>query len=289
MNFSNILNEISKADPEVFGKMDDRRSVLKNITRKVALTALPLALGTTFNKAYGQSNGTVIKALNYALGLEHLEAAFYKEALAAINAGAFPTISPASPAYAALDTIYKHETAHVAFLTSVINSMSPNAAVAAATYDFTVGGQLPTFTDYTILLAVAQVLEDTGVRAYKGQANASLMGSANSEVLTAALNIHSVEARHASHIRQMRATSAGGGASVKPWITLAQSGITAPSFANFDGNYTGEELTVQGTPAVNIVNIGASGITAAGASEAFDEGLTDVQVAELVKPFIVVA
>ena len=56
----------------------------------------------------------------------------------------------------------------------------------------------------------------TGVRAYKERAGI-LLG--NRVVLTAALQIHSVEARHASHIRQMRRARGGGAANQKPWIT----------------------------------------------------------------------
>jgi hypothetical protein len=48
---------------------------------------------------------------------------------------------------------------------------------------------------------LAQAFEDTGVRAYKGQAGNVM---SNKTVLQAALQIHSVEARHASQVRRMR-------------------------------------------------------------------------------------
>ena len=73
--------------------------------------------------------------------------------------------------------------------------------VAEPTFDFSGGkgsGNGPfanAFNDYSLFLAVAQTLEDTGVRAYKGQAG-NLISS--DDVLTAALRIHSVEARHAA-------------------------------------------------------------------------------------------
>ena len=51
------------------------------------------------------------------------------------------------------------------------------------------------FSNYKTFLAVSQALEDTGVRAYKGQAG-NLKSS--DEILTVALQIHSVEARHAA-------------------------------------------------------------------------------------------
>ena len=49
-------------------------------------------------------------------------------------------------------------------------------------------------------MVLAQAFEDTGVRAYKGQAGNLI---SNSAYLTAALQIHSVEARHASYIRDL--------------------------------------------------------------------------------------
>jgi Ferritin-like domain len=78
----------------------------------------------------------------------------------------------------------------------------------------------------TSQLGIAQLLEDTGVRAYKGRAG-ELLGT---DLLTVALQIHSVEARHAAKIRSMR----GQRAWVNPSDDLAAhpvytSGVTAGS------------------------------------------------------------
>ena len=141
------------------------------------------------------------------------------------------------------------------------------------------------FSNYAVMLAVAQTFEDTGVRAYKGQAG-NLMS--NNDVLTAALQIHSVEARHASHIRQMRRAlnmAIPAGQVVQPWITLAQSGIEfPPGQAAIQKSYAGEENVTQAT--VGIVNIGGQTIRAEEASESFDEPLTKEQVISIVTPFI---
>jgi hypothetical protein len=139
------------------------------------------------------------------------------------------------------------------------------------------------------LLAVAQTFEDTGVRAYKGQAD-KLMS--NNDVLTAALQIHSVEARHAAKLRQMRralgaANLVPASVTLQPWITLAQSGIetgNAGANAAIQLSYAGEEVTTQA--GANIVNIGGQTIAANEASEAFDEPLTMAQVLTIVDPFI---
>ena len=136
-----------------------------------------------------------------------------------------------------------------------------------------------------------KTFEDTGVRAYKGQAPRLIN---NNDVLTAALQIHSVEARHASHIRQMRRNLTTlpnlvpAGVTLQPWITLAQSGIdttNAGANAAIQMSYAGEELTTQAT--VNIINIGGNTISANEASEAFDEPLSKMQVNAIVDPFVV--
>ena len=60
-----------------------------------------------------------------------------------------------------------------------------------------------TTEDAEAFAATAQVLEDTGVAAYKGQAP-RLKSSA---LLAAALSIHAVEARHAGWIRDINGES----------------------------------------------------------------------------------
>jgi hypothetical protein len=283
MNFSNILNEIAKADPEVFERTSQRRDIIRTWSKRVALTALPFALGSLFKKAYGKTTDIVLDTLNFALTLEYLEAEFYANAVASSG------LVPAGAATGAIQTIANHEAAHVAFLKTAITA-SGGVPVAKPTFDFTAGNGsnngpfAGVFSNYGLFLAVAQVFEDTGVRAYKGQA-ANLMG--NNDVLTAALNIHSVEARHASHIRQMR--KANGSlvvGSIKPWITNNESNIASnPGSAAIQMSYNGEELTTQA--GVSIINIGSSGITAAGASESFDEPLDKAQILAIVDPFIV--
>ncbi len=289
MNIKNILTEIEKTDPEVYNKLDTRRNVMKGFAgtgAKIALAALPLALGSLFNKAYSGPRNTsaIVDVLQFALTLEYLEYEFYRTAVSS------PGLIPAGPAAGAITTIRDHEQAHVNFLKSTIIALG-STPVSQPTFDFTAGNGsgtgpfLGVFSNYALFLAVAQVFEDTGVRAYKGQAGNLI---ANNDVLTAALQIHSVEARHAAHIRAMRRTLGAAipaGVNVKSWITLNQSGIAAPYNTAVQPSYNGEELTTQA--GVNIINIGGQTISAEAASEAFDEPLTDAQVLAIVGPFIV--
>jgi hypothetical protein len=287
MNLQNIINEIEKTDPEVYDRLSSRRQAMQRfsfIGKTLALAAIPSALGAMFKKAYGQAPASIIDVLNFALTLEYLESEFYTRGVAA------PSHIPAGAATAALTNIRDHEVAHVAFLRTAISSAG-GSPVASPLFDFSAGhstnnsGPLgtTTFTSYPTFLAVAQTFEDTGVRAYKGQAP-NLISS--NDVLTAALQIHSVEARHAAHIRQMRRANAMLGAgTVKPWITLNQSNIATGNGAldaAIQMSYNGEELTTQAT--VNIAS--NSGISTSRASEAFDEPLTKAEVLTIVTPFL---
>jgi rubrerythrin len=287
MNLLGIIEEISKADPEFEDRINPRRAAIKNITSfgsKVAVAALPFAFGTLFKKAYGQTaTPSVNDVLNYALKLEYLEAAFY-------NAGVASTLAFSQTERSYLTTIQGHENAHVTFLRSVLGS----AAVAQSTqgtagaYDFTGGYNTTTntvtgtgpfatvFTNVDTFFAVAQAFEDTGVRAYNGQA-ANVLG--NQVVLTAALNIHSVEARHAAAIRELRRKR--GATTTKPWI----SGANDTGIAAVNGNYAGEDNISQGGVTLTTLPAVSGNTSTRIATEAFDEPLTMAQVVELVKIF----
>ena len=212
--------------------------------------------------------------MNFALKLEYLEAAFY-------NAGAASTViqaqlSATEKAY--LTSIQAHENAHVKFLQSVLgsNAVAQSTQGNNGSYDFTAGGTFPTaLTQSATYLSIACAFEDTGVRAYKGAAP-SLIGQ--QVYLTAALDIHSVEARHASAIRQLLYAR---GLSIKPWIT----GANDTGIAAVNANYAGEDNTTQG--GVNVTTLPAvSGSTSTtAATEAFDEPLDATTVAGLVAPF----
>lgn len=281
MNFLNILNKISETDPEVFERTNQRRQVIKNLAKGVTAATLPFVTGAMFNKAYGQTGGTntVLDVLNFALTLEYLEAEFYNVGLASAN------LIPAGQPRMSFQTIAAHENAHVAFLRAAITGAG-GTPVAKPTFDFSGGngsGNGPfkaVFTNYDLFLAVSQTFEDTGVRAYKGQAGNLI---SNNDVLTAALRIHSVEARHAAHVRELRKRRGGAlvAGDIKPWIVGNQSNINS---AAVQASYNGEELTTQA--GINIININGQNITADDASGAFDEPLTKEQVLAIVDGFI---
>jgi rubrerythrin len=127
-----------------------------------------------------------VDVLNYALTLEHLEYAFYRDGVGMFDFGA-DAFGNSINAY--LMDIRDHEKAHVDTLTKVITDMK-GTPVKEATYDFGYGSDMQKF------LATAAALENTGVSAYDGAGQ--YLKSA--DLLTAAGGIVAVEARHASYL-----------------------------------------------------------------------------------------
>ena len=229
---------------------------------KAAMAAIPFGLLDALNNKVQAGPPppptAVTGILNFALKLEYLESSFY---LMGLNSSG---LIPASDAKIIMQ-ISKHETAHVALLKQTITTLG-DTPVAEPTFDFTAGGTFAdVFSNYQTFLALSNAFEDTGVRAYKGQA-VGLMGSG--AVLTAALDIHSVEARHASEIRRLRG--------FKGWITNAvANGLPAAIYA-------GEDTTMEG--GVDVTTI--TKVPAASITEAFDEPLSMAAVLAIAGPFI---
>jgi hypothetical protein len=136
-----------------------------------------LALMTGEAKAQGRRD---VAILNFALTLEYLEAAFYTEAVE------MRVLDGELLRFARV--VGRHERAHVQALRQALG----RAAVARPRFNFR-----GTTEDAGAFAATAQVLEDTGVAAYAGQAPRVRSDA----VLDAALAIHTVEARHAAWIR----------------------------------------------------------------------------------------
>jgi rubrerythrin len=142
---------------------------------------------------------TDIDVLNYALTLEHLEYAFYRDGLEKfgerqfLNAEVFNGLGPylRRNAYENFQRIREHEETHVETLKGVIEDLG-GKPVPEATYNF----RATAFTNVAKFVSVAQLLENTGVSAYDG-AIAHIEAAA---LLTASATIATVEARHASYL-----------------------------------------------------------------------------------------
>lgn len=268
----NILKFLeSFTDDALMNAKGDRRNSFgqfKKLGANAALAAVPFGLASTLfsTKANAASAAfmmeTPTQALQLALTLEYLEAEYYETALS--TSGLIPAQDRVI-----FEQIQKHESAHVAFLQ---NALGANA-VPQPTFDFTGGsgsgnGPFNPMGDYQQFLAVAQAFEDTGVRAYKGQAG-NLMSQP--EVLQYALQVHSVEARHASQVRRLRG--------LKGWIPGNDAGGHP---AQADAVYAGEENVMQaGFNTSTVMNF-----PALAGSEAFDEPITGETAATIAGLFI---
>lgn len=133
--------------------------------------------------------------LNYALTLEHLEATFYVEGLRKFSRADFKKMKFSNKIRKNLERVRDHEVEHVDTLIAVIedpNGVNGEAVPPADEYDFS-----PGFASVRKFIQVAQLLEDTGVKAYDGAiAHINAAG-----LLTAGATIATVEARHASYLR----------------------------------------------------------------------------------------
>ena len=123
--------------------------------------------------------------LNFAYALEQLEAAFYLK----VNSSFYSNITDAEKSI--LTDIMNHEVAHRDFFKAALGS----SAIATLKFDFS----SINFSDRMSVLTTAKALEDTGVSAYNGAGQYIV----NPTYLTLAGKIVSVEARHASAIRDL--------------------------------------------------------------------------------------
>lgn len=258
-NEKSVLFDI---DPDLSGRILAQPGAFKDAAVKLgAVATASTVLGLASTAAFGEGAKLprkITEVLNFALTLEYLEDEFYRTALGASD------LIP-SETRATFETIGKHEAAHVEVLKSALG----DHAVKKPEFDFTAKGAFKdVFSNYKTFLALSQAFEDTGVRAYKGQAG-NLMG--NDELLTVALQIHSVEARHAAQVRLIRGQPA--------WIISNSRGDLPEATQPI---YDGEADFTQG--GADIKDLG--GLSADALSGAFDEPLSKGKVLAIAKMFI---
>ncbi len=213
-------------DPKELDSVAARRRFLGNVAIAIgAIGLVPMIRrGAGVGELLAQSGGETepglsdTDILNYALTLEYLEATFY---LRADNGGSLPSgatiamidpdgngapgsvpglsskMAPAPASFSVptfVRAVRDHEITHVLALQSALGAM----ALPRNQFAFDFGNAFDSTANF---LATAQVLEDTGVTAYLGQAgnldNLSILGTAGT--------ILGVEAEHASTFRLLNA------------------------------------------------------------------------------------
>ena len=158
------------------------RSTRRGLFAGAAAGAVLGALGrTSMARASGASHHDVA-ILNYALGLEYIQASFYTEAerLGALHGSLAQQAT----------VVGAHERAHVTAFRQVLAA----AAMPRPTFNFR-----GVTEDPDAFRRTAVAFEDLAVAAYKYQAP-RLQSPA---YLAAAISVHSVEARHAAWIRRL--------------------------------------------------------------------------------------
>ncbi|MEW5927058.1 MAG: ferritin-like domain-containing protein [Gemmatimonadota bacterium] len=326
-------------DPEIRDRLATRREAIRRgasmstkLAAGLALGSVPVALAALSRDVFAQTPGDILDALRFAFILENLENEFYKavlgtSAVAAQNT-AFATVRALipDPVRQAVQQIQKHEQQHVDFLKAVIPTVGGTVVnITANDFDFTGGNGSNTgpfqraARELDFLLLATQAFEDTGVRAYKGQAGRFLINGNNTAdvALESALRIHSVEARHASKIRRIRrmrnpsdttlrfsgyvrggglaAAGAGNISNPPPEVVAALNliygGGNGPvSFNESNTRHTvfngTTEVVIDAATLTGIEVIGDAAARTAAAAMAFDEALTKEEVIAIVRPFI---
>ncbi len=276
MNFD-FLNTLGTSDDAPTSRRDALRKAGRlggaaalAVTPLYAMARETMAAKRSLSAAYGPQ---AHDSLNFALTLEYLEYFFYKQAVE--TDGLIP--ADVRPVFT---EIRDNELAHVRALTAIVDGLpDPPGPVVFEQDDFTyvVDGN-DAFGDYQLFLTLAQGFEDTGVRAYKGQAPALQP----TPYLTAALQIHSVEARHAAAVRRIRGKQG--------WIPGAQDDAADAIAAVYaaGGSFPSEANTTQG--GVELVGaLMGMGYSQEQITEAFDEPLDMASVAGpggIATPFI---
>ncbi len=286
MNTDFLKNLDAAIDPAT----TSRREALRNVGRlggaaALAVTPFFAMADKAFAAKTNTSAGSLARAhdvLNYALTLEYLEYYFYLNAVGGTSVVDPKVVIQASGVIPSENNdlfveIRDNEGAHVVLLRDTILELTDPPGVpvefTVENFDYTAGGAFDPFGDYQQFLLIAQGFEDTGVRAYKGQAGA-LQGT---PYLTPALRIHSVEARHAAAVRRLRGNQG--------WIPFDQPGVNAAIAAVYGpgGEFPSEANTTQGGVELTAA---LTAYSAEQITEAFDEALDMGTVLGIANPFL---
>lgn len=277
MNINDIIQQLGTTGAEDLEQKDDRRGLLKGFGSKLAIAAVPFALGTLFsNKAQAQSKETIINILNYVLKAEQISDKLYTEAM---------LIDQLVPVdfKTQFEQVAAHTKSHIKILSDLIFELGGNAFMYdVAKIDLT-GGRgnnagpfYKALTSTEEFLILAQVLTESSSRIYKGQITEVL---SDKVTVRALMTIHSVKARHAVFMRYMR--NYWIGVDIKPWITGTNSDTTNPSAQRA---YAGETNVTQG--GINVVGINGYNISVDAASQAFDEPLAMIDGNNIINRFL---
>lgn len=288
MALKHIIDELENIPAGKTEEVTDRRSALGWLGEKLALVALPLAIGSVLNKAAAQTTGSITDALNLILEIEFMQYTYIRQGT---NTGG---LIPAAD-LAGFKNIIAQDKLHIAFLEKLITeqggvpfkpkyytSPTTDHPYVPAAYDFTMGSKFTPFADYATFLAIAQVMKDTCIHALLGQVATF---QATNNVLVQMLQLQAAEGRHAAYTRLRRRLGVNAPETPTPWI---QNNIPPGPTSVFQKYYVGEDNVMQNGIDVQALgntyyNGGAQTQTAATA--AFDEPYNKETINTLIAPF----
>jgi hypothetical protein len=216
-----------------------RRALLATLGR-AAVAALPLGLGATQPASAAPLDSSYDATLQL-LFLERLQTALYTQGLAA--AGLIPTALRPD-----FQRMLAHQTQHATLLQQALQDAG---AIVPSVPAFDFSGRhgqssnpvlFPNvFTNFDDFLALAQQIEDLGVRLYTAHAF-SLVYDAS--LTRNVLRMLPVESQHSAHVRSLRRSR---GAVVQNWPSEEDAVISRPAAAQIltTAASSGEETTIQ--------------------------------------------
>jgi beta-phosphoglucomutase-like phosphatase (HAD superfamily) len=285
-------------------------AALNVVNSPIAITTSPDA--TRQSPSQSPLPPAIKAVLDFALVLEIFESEFYKAVLGTSASTAqndtFATVRAALAAIPGtvptLRQIQKHEASHVDTLLAA--GATNDLKLGASSFDFTgnrgatgAGPFAAAASDPQVLLLLAQGIEDTGVRAYKGQTANLVSDPAN---LEAAFRIHSVEGRHASRIRRIRRIYGGADTTVRLSGTVRGGGSAAAGAGTQSSAVSamlekiyGPGINTTTAPSesnttqagVDVLTLANGGLGSDAPTEAFDEPLDRADVVAIVQPFLI--
>ncbi|AFZ12646.1 hypothetical protein Cri9333_1761 [Crinalium epipsammum PCC 9333] len=193
---------------------------------------------------------TPLEVVEYTLKIEKLESDFYHRGIEATKNGDLRELP--EEVKDAIAFFSKDEDNHVEGWSNILKNYKRDPDKINIPKDINykaILGRNPFANPQDFLLAM-QLIEDLGVAAYKGQMQSLLAAGISAKaILAAAIEIHSVEARHAAGIRLLREKLMGD--KVRPWIENSYEVIYPENRSNtsipfqsqaFDSYATKEEV-----------------------------------------------
>lgn len=270
--------------PELLSETTNRRSMIKKLAMATAAVGAASTMGS---KAAVAAGPTPFDVVQFALGLEYLEAEFYTIATtgktleqSGIDTSGVGRSGPTQTMYGKVDfsdntiltgavamDIAADERAHVKLLRAALASYNVTPVAKPTINLDALQGRGASLSNMASFLNLARIFEDVGVSAYSG--GAGYLASAPA-VLMIAARILAVEGEHVGNIRLQIAKLGIG--------TFAVDGadvIPPPSGTNFFSTNTANGLPAYRTPG-EVLYLAFGGVANAGAGGFFPMGYNGV-------------